>query len=161
MSHSDEAIALQLQLGEDSRWELKQIEFAGSRPRRPSRDDLADEIAAFANANGGALLCSVTDEGEVQGMLHEQIAELDSSPVEASSAFIRPTVRIRTYHKQLPDGRRLLPVDVPEIAIIRSGTRNNGVRIVELPGTANHCASRVRYEQGNHVNCPSLPAPAR
>ena len=114
MSYSDEAIALQLQLGEDSRWEFKQIEFAGSRPRRPSRDDLADEIAAFANANGGVLLCSVTDEGEVQGMSREQIVELDSLLVEVSYDSIRPAVRIRTYHKQLPDGRRLLLVDVPE-----------------------------------------------
>ena len=73
MSYSDEAIALQLQLGEDSRWEFKQIEFAGSRPRGPSREDLADEIAAFANANGGVLLCSATDAGEVQGMSREQI----------------------------------------------------------------------------------------
>ena len=114
MSYSDEAIALQLQLGEDSRWEFKQIEFAGSRPRRPSCEDLADEIAAFANANGGVLLCSVTDEGEVQGMSHEQIVELDSLLVEVSSDSTRPAVCIRTYHKQLPDGRRLLLVDVPE-----------------------------------------------
>ena len=114
MSYSDEAIALQLQLGEDSRWEFKQIEFAGSRPRRPSREDLADEIAAFANANGGVLLCSVTDEGEVQGMSREQIVELDSLLVEVSSDSIRPSVRIRTYHKRFPDGRRLLLVDVPE-----------------------------------------------
>ncbi|MDE0099204.1 MAG: hypothetical protein OXM87_06290 [Truepera sp.] len=71
MSYSDEAIALQLQLGEDSRWEFKQVEFAGSRPRGPSHDDLADEIAAFANANGGVLLCSVTDEnGEATIDLH-------------------------------------------------------------------------------------------
>ena len=114
MSYSDEAIALQLQLGEDSRWEFKQIEFAGSRPRGPSREDLADEIAAFANANGGVLLCSVTDEGEVQGMSREQIVELDALLVEVSSDSIRPSVRIRTYHKQLPDGRRLLLVDIPE-----------------------------------------------
>ena len=114
MRYSDEAIALQLQLGEDSRWEFKQIESAGSRPRRPSREDLADEIAPFANANGGVLLCSVTDAGEVQGMSREQIVELDSLLVEVSSDFIRPSVRIRTYHKQLPDGRQLLLVDVPE-----------------------------------------------
>ncbi|MCY4353927.1 MAG: putative DNA binding domain-containing protein [Truepera sp.] len=114
MSYSDEAIALQLQLGEDSRWEFKQIEFAGSRPRGPSREDLADEIAAFANANGGVLLCSVTDAGEVRGMSREQLVELDALLVEVSSDSIRPSVRIRTYHKQLPDGRRLLLVDVPE-----------------------------------------------
>ena len=114
MSYSDEDIARQLQLGEDSHWEFKEIAFAGSHPRSPSRNDLADEIAAFANANGGVLLCSVTDEGEVQGMSRERIVALDSFLVEVSSDSIRPAVRIRTYHKQLPDDKRLLLVDVPE-----------------------------------------------
>ena len=36
-------------------------------PRGPRRDDFADEIAAFANADGGVLLCGVTDDGEVPG----------------------------------------------------------------------------------------------
>ena len=114
MTYSDEEIRLQLELGEDSNWEFKEVQFAGTRPRSPSRDDWADEIAAFANANGGVLLCGVTDEGEVPGMSRDQIVELDSFLVEISSDSIRPAVRIRTHHRQLPDGKRLLLVDVPE-----------------------------------------------
>ena len=78
MTYSDEDIERQLRLGEDSRWEFKEIEFAGNQPRSPNRNDWADEIAAFANANGGVLLCGVTDAGEVQGMSREQIVALDS-----------------------------------------------------------------------------------
>ena len=114
MKYSDEDISRQLSLGEDSSWEFKAVEFAGSRPTSPRRDDWADEIAAFANSSGGALLCGVTDEGEAQGMSRQQIVEWDSLLVEVSSDSIRPAVRIRTYHRQLPDGRRLLLVDVPE-----------------------------------------------
>ncbi len=114
MKYSDEDISRQLSLGEDSSWEFKAVEFAGSRPTSPRRDDWADEIAAFANSSGGALLCGVTDEGEAQGMSRQQIVELDSVLVEVSSDSIRPAVRIHTYHRQLPDGRRLLLVDVPE-----------------------------------------------
>ena len=114
MNYSDEDILSQLTLGEDSHWEFKQIEFSGNRPKSPSRDDLADEIAAFANANGGVLVCGVTDKGEVQDMSSEQLVELDSFLVEVSSDSIKPAVRIRTQHKQLPDGKRLLLVDVPE-----------------------------------------------
>ena len=73
MSYSVEEIERQLQLGEDSQWEFKEIVFAGIVPKSPRRDDLADEIAAFANASGGVLLCSVTDEGEVQGRSREKI----------------------------------------------------------------------------------------
>ena len=114
MTYSDEDIERQLRLGEDSHWEFKEIEFAGNHPKSPGRNDWADEIAAFANANGGVLLCGVTDKGEVQDMSREQLVELDSLLVEVSSDTIKPAVRIRTHHKQLPNGKRLLLVDVPE-----------------------------------------------
>ena len=113
MTFSDEEIRRQLQVAEDSHWEFKAVQFAGNRPRSPSREDLADEIAAFANADGGVLLCGVTDDGEVQGMSRDQIVALDSLMVETSTDSIRPAVRIRTNHRQL-DGRLLLVVDVPE-----------------------------------------------
>ena len=113
MNYSDQDITRQLRLGEDSQWEFKQIAFSGNRPTSPRRDDLADEIAAFANANGGVLLCGVTDEGEIQGLSREQVVELDSVLVEVSSDAIKPAVRINTYHREL-DGKRLLLVEVPQ-----------------------------------------------
>ena len=113
MNYSDQDIARQLRLAEDSLWEFKQIAFSGNRPTSPRRDDLADEIAAFANANGGMLLCGVTDAGEIQGLSREQIVALDSVLVEVSSDAIKPAVRINTYHREL-DGKRLLLVEVPQ-----------------------------------------------
>ena len=68
MNFSDEDIRRQMRLGEDSHWEFKEIEFAGNVPRSPRRDDLADELAAFANADGGVVLCGITHSGDVQGM---------------------------------------------------------------------------------------------
>ena len=113
MTYSTEEITRRLQLGEDSSWEFKQVDFAGDQPRSPDRADIADEIAAFANADGGTLLCGVTDEGEGQDMTRERLSSLDDYVVEISSDAIEPPVRIRTQHMQLPDGKRLLIVDVP------------------------------------------------
>ena len=113
MTYSNEEITRRLQLGEDSAWEFKQVEFAGNRPISPKCDDLADEIAAFANADGGTLLCGVTDDGEVQGMTRDQLAALDAFVVEISSDTIHPPVRVRTQHLQSPGGDRLLIVEVP------------------------------------------------
>ena len=113
MTHSNQEITRRLQLGEDSAWEFKQVQFAGDQPRSPERGDLADEIVAFANADGGVLLCGVTDDGEVQDMTREQLSALDRYVVEVSSDAIEPPVRIRTQHMELPDGKRLLIVDVP------------------------------------------------
>ena len=114
MSYCTKDILRQLRAGEDSAWEFKRIVFTGHRPIRPSRDDWADEIAAFANARGGVLLCGVTDDGEAQGMSREQIVALDALLVEASTDSIKPAVRIHTWHRMLPEGERVLLLEVPE-----------------------------------------------
>ncbi len=145
MTYSDEQIRLHLELGEDSNWEFREVQFAGTRPRSPSRDDWADEIAAFANANGGVLLCGVTDEGEVPGMLRDRIVELDSFLVEISSDSIRPAVRIRTHHRQLPDGKRLLLVDVPEGD---SQHDSPGGRYIRVGGSKRRMTSDERLRLG-------------
>ena len=132
MTHSDEEITRRLQLGEDSAWEFKQIEFAGHQPRSPRREDLADEIAAFANADGGTLLCGVTDDGEVQDMTRARLSALDDYVVEISSDAIEPPVRVRTQHIELSDGKRLLIVDVPAGD---SPHERSGQRYIRVGGT--------------------------
>ena len=52
MNYRVEEIESRLRSGEDSGWEFKQVQFAGDRPKQPTRGDWADEIAAFANAAG-------------------------------------------------------------------------------------------------------------
>ena len=115
MRYSDEDITRQLRLGEDSGWEFKQVEFSGNRvsKSKPTKSEWADEIAAFANANGGVLLCGVTDDGKVQDMSREQVVALDDFLVELSTDSIKPAVRISTAHKELSGGKLLL-VEVPE-----------------------------------------------
>ena len=111
MTVRDEDIRQRLRLGEDSRWEFKEIVFSGNRPTSPDRDDLADEIAAFANANGGALLCGVTDDGRIQGMSPLQMAALDRLLVEVSTDSIEPPVHIDVHHREV-DGGSFLLVDI-------------------------------------------------
>ena len=79
MTYTDDEVRRHLRLGEDSHWEFKEVVFAGDRPREPRRNDWADEIAAFANAAGGVLLCSVTDDGDVLEISREQMNQLESS----------------------------------------------------------------------------------
>lgn len=113
MNYSERDVRRQLRLGEDSRREFKQIKLAGGRLENPKQDDLADAIAAFANARGGVLLCGVTDQGDAQGLSRDEVARLDSIVVGVSSDAIKPAVRIHTYHVEL-DGKFLLVLEVPE-----------------------------------------------
>ena len=114
MNFSDEEIRRQMRLGEDSRWEFKEIEFAGNAPRSPRRDDLADEFAAFANTDGGVVLCGVTDSGNVQGMSREQMDTLEQLIVNICTDMISPPVRPAILRKEIEEGVPFLLVEVPQ-----------------------------------------------
>ena len=113
MIYNEVEISRRLSLGEDSSLECKQIEFRGDKPTNPRRDDLADELAAFANARGGIMLCGVTDFGEVQGMSREQMDALERVLVEACSDSIKPPIDVDISRMEL-DGKPLVIVTVPE-----------------------------------------------
>ena len=129
MNYRVEEIESRLRSGEDSGWEFKQVEFAGDRPKRPTRDDWADEIAAFANAAGGVVLAGVADDGKVIGMSRAQIANLDALLVEVSTDTIKPPVRIRTHHTELSDGRLVLLAEVPESDSVHGSPGGNYIRV--------------------------------
>ena len=114
MNFSDEEIRRQMRLGEDSRWEFKEIEFAGNVPRSPRRGDLADELAAFANADGGVVLCGVTDSGDVQGMSREQMDALERLLVEICTDMITPPIRPVVLRRETDKGVPFQLVEVPQ-----------------------------------------------
>lgn len=113
MTVRDGEIRKQLRLGEDSRWEFKRIEFTGNRPTSPPRNDLADEMTAFANAQGGILLCGVTDDGRIQGLSRRQMEALSRLLAEVSTDSIEPALRIDVHPREL-DRRAFLLVKVPK-----------------------------------------------
>ena len=132
MNYRVEEVESRLRSGEDSGWEFKQVEFAADRPRRPTRGDWADEIAAFANAAGGVLLAGVSDAGLVIGMSRAQIVSLDSLLVEVSTDTIKPPVRIRTHHRELSDGKLVLLVEVPESDSVHESPGGSYTRVGAL-----------------------------
>ena len=114
MSFGDEEIKRQLRLGEDSRWEFKEVRFAGNVPKQPSRDDFADEFAAFANTDGGVLLCGVTNAGDVVGMSREQMDELERLLVEVCTDTIKPPIQLVVLRRQLDEGLPFLLAEIPQ-----------------------------------------------
>ena len=128
MAISDSEIRQRLRLGEDSLWEFKRVEFKGDRPTSPRRDDLADELVAFANANGGVLLCGVTDDGRIQGMSPEQTAAVGSLLVEVCTDAVRPALRIDVHHREL-DGRAFVFAQVPRGDAVHESAGRAFVRV--------------------------------
>ena len=62
MSDSTNELLRQIKLGEDSILECKTVSIIGAKVSAPSRHDMADELAAMANAFGGTVLLGVEDK---------------------------------------------------------------------------------------------------
>ncbi len=129
MTYQVEEIETRLRSGEDSDWEFKQVTFAGDHPKQPSRNDWADEIAAFANATGGVMLAGVADDGTVIGMSRQQIVNLDARLVEVCTDTIKPPVRIRTQHAELGNGKLVLLAEVSESDSVHESPGGNYIRV--------------------------------
>ncbi|WP_420635887.1 ATP-binding protein [Candidatus Palauibacter sp.] len=112
MTFDENEIRRRLRLGQDSHWEFEEFEFRGDRPARPDGQSIADELAAFANARGGAMLCGVTDAGEVQGMTRRQLDALEQLVVNLCTDSVKPPIEIDTSRGEI-DGKPLLIVEVP------------------------------------------------
>ena len=78
---------------------------------------MADELTAFANADGGILLVGVDANGIIQGMSRNQLVALNRQLSDLCSDAIEPALRIKIHHRKLDD-RAFLLVTVP---------RGNGV----------------------------------
>jgi len=99
----------QIVAGEDSSLELKDVVFHGAKVRDPSRDQLADELAAFANAGGGVVVLGVDDTSkEILGIPIDKLDSLEQFVTEVCHDSIDPALDVTTQKLSIPDS-----LDVP------------------------------------------------
>ena len=112
MRESPEQLRRRIERGEDGSLELKEVVFAGSRIAGPRRKELADELAAFANGGGGAVILGVRDATrEVVGIEPERQAALERYVTELVRDSIEPALYPEIDWYELPDGAgREVPV---------------------------------------------------
>ncbi len=107
-----------IRLGEDSFLELKEVVFAGGRIKGPGRDQLADELAALANAAGGVVLLGVSDAPRaVTGIPLDHLDAVERYVSEIVRDSITPALVPLVEKLELPDAagrlRPVLKVEVP------------------------------------------------
>lgn len=94
----------QVRLGEDSAYEFKSVAIKGNKVDQPGRDSVADELAAFANANGGILVCGIHDKTrEVEGIAKDDLDTVDQWLANIASQAIDPPLPIQTRLLEIPN----------------------------------------------------------
>ena len=118
MFDSEKELLDKIRLGEGAFLKLHEARFAGDRVTDPARDDLADELAAFANAKGGVCLFGVA--GNPREIVGVPVDRLD-----AAMAFIRgicteaiePEIHAGIHFMPLPsstgESLPVVKIDVP------------------------------------------------
>ena len=91
-------------LGEDSTMEFKR--------EMPHRDSMADEIAAFANAQGGTILIGIDDNKEIVGLELQELDKVEKMVVEICEDSIEPAVDFFTEKLRIDD-KNLLRIEIP------------------------------------------------
>ena len=94
-----------IMLGEDSTIEFKR--------EMPHRDSLADEIAAFANSEGGVVLIGVDDYREIVGLELQELDSVEKTVVEICKDRIEPSIHIFFTEKLRIDDKNILKIEVP------------------------------------------------
>jgi predicted HTH transcriptional regulator len=93
-----------IRLGEDSFLELKEVKFAGGKVRGPAQEDLADELAAFANSAGGVLLLGVENSTrEVLGIPLDRLDAVEALVRQACEDSVKPPLAPIIERMTLPD----------------------------------------------------------
>ena len=107
-------------LGEDTDLELNEARFRGNRVSGPRGDDLADELAAFANARGGHLVLGVSDNRQPQGLDTAQLDALANLVTEICSDSVKPPLDFGIFRGHVPEPANggALVVEIPESATV-------------------------------------------
>lgn len=127
-THPTEDLVERLRLGPDSDWGFAEIRFRGDRPVAADREYLADEVSAFANADGGTLLCGVTPGGEVPGLSPARMDAIDDLLREMGLRAIWPPLRVAAGRREL-GGRSLVVVEIPKGDFLHEGAGGSFLRI--------------------------------
>lgn len=93
-----------IRLGEDTGAEFKEVFFGGNRVTDPSRDRLAKELSAMANAKGGWLILGVNDKTRsVVGIPKDKLDAVEELVRNVCHDSIKPELPVEIYRREIPD----------------------------------------------------------
>ena len=126
MFDSTDELMAKIRLGEDSLLELKAVYFRG-RQVELSRDEIADELAAFANSRGGVVVFGVDDKTrEPIGIAMDKLDLVETFVRDICNDSIKPPLPATIIRLGLPDAtgaeRPAIRVDVPQSLFVHQSS---------------------------------------
>lgn len=95
-------ITAQLSAGEDARAEFKEVRLGDRSVVSPNTEDMAGEMTAFANADGGVIFLGVDDQGVVRGLPEDRTGAVEGWVVNIASNNCEPPMRPMLRKERLP-----------------------------------------------------------
>ena len=95
-------IQRQLEVLEDARAEFKEVVLGDRGVRSPNTEEMAGEIVAFANAEGGVIFLGVDDGGVVRGIPANRAGDVEAWAINVASNNCDPPIRPILRREQLP-----------------------------------------------------------
>ena len=103
MFDTDEEIRKQLEVGEDARAEFKEVDLGERGVRSPNTEEMAGEMVAFANAEGGVIFVGVDDDGIVKGIPTARSGDVERWIINVATNNCDPPIRPILRKDQLVD----------------------------------------------------------
>ena len=88
-----EEIERQVSVGEDSRAEFKEVVLGKHGVRSPNTEEMAAEMVAFGNTEGGVIFVGVSDEGIVRGLPDGRLADVEGWIINVATNNCDPPIR--------------------------------------------------------------------
>lgn len=117
MFETTDELINQIQLGEDTSLELKDLEYKGKKVNHPHRNSMADELAAMANTGYGVLVLGVDDKSKtINGIPENKLDVVETWIREICNDLITPPLFCHIHkHRALTDDgsqKAIIRVDV-------------------------------------------------
>lgn len=104
MHDTADRLLARIPLGEDGFFEFKEVSFSGPKMKGPRSQEIADEMAAFANSHGGTLVLGVQDETwEIVGIPRDRLHQVVRRVMEAARDQVSPAIAPEIQCHSLPD----------------------------------------------------------
>ena len=166
MFDTPEQIRNQLRAGEDGRAEFTEIRFGDRGVLSPDTEELAGELVAFANAEGGVVFLGVDDSGAVREIPPERLDSVEQWLLNVATHNcdppVRPVVRKAILPGDAEGDARILLAEVPRGLYVH---RTSGGRYYTRVGSTKRDLTppelaRLFQQRGREYVFDEQPVPA-